>query len=361
MDKLTGFFIGCSSPEGFTAYLDELYNPHKNGFAYIIKGGAGTGKSTLMKKIYYILTDKGIPSECIFCSSDPDSLDAIIVPELCCCVADGTNPHAIEPKYYGVCEEIINLGDYLDKAQLKEKKEQIIELSDLNKSQHKNCEKLLQGAAVAQEEIKRIVVPLLNSDLIKEAARKIIEKEFKNPKAQKGKQIHRFISAPTSKGLYFNKEAVLKLCSRFYILDDNFSCFAPSFLSLIGRYALNCGFDIISSPNPLSNKKDLEHILIPQLKLGFLTSSKLNKIELENSKSINISKFIDREAYKKSANKIRFYLKARDEFIEDSLKALKSSKISHDKLESMYMGAMDFSCIDSLALDICDKMLKNLS
>lgn len=361
MDKLSGFFIGCSSPEGFTSFLDELYNPYNNGYAYIIKGGPGTGKSTLMKKIYSILNAKGIQGECIFCSSDPDSLDAFIIPELHCCIADGTNPHALEPKYYGVCEEFINLGEYLDKEELLKRKENIIEAADLNKSEHQKCKNLLQGAALSQNEIKKILIPLTDVYSLKETVRKIIEKEFKHPKAKKGKELHRFISAPTSKGMYFNRDEVLKLCDRFYILEDNFYTFAPMLLSLIREYALDLGFNIISSPNPLSDKKDLEHILIPDLKLGFLTSSKINPIQIDNSKTIKSINYTDRERLQKSINKVHFYLKARDEFISEALKALKSSKISHDRLESLYISAMDFSHMDSLALDISNKMLKFLN
>lgn len=45
-----GYFLGCSSPEGFHSFFGELCPAHSGGYTYIIKGGPGTGKSSLMKK-----------------------------------------------------------------------------------------------------------------------------------------------------------------------------------------------------------------------------------------------------------------------------------------------------------------------
>ena len=51
------YFLGCSSPEGFHSFFDELCPTHSGGYTYIIKGGPGTGKSSLMKRINSALTD----------------------------------------------------------------------------------------------------------------------------------------------------------------------------------------------------------------------------------------------------------------------------------------------------------------
>ena len=53
------YFLGCSSPEGFHSFFGELCPTHSGGYTYIIKGGPGTGKSSLMKRINSALTDAG--------------------------------------------------------------------------------------------------------------------------------------------------------------------------------------------------------------------------------------------------------------------------------------------------------------
>ena len=52
MAKKSASFLGANTPKGFVSLFDELYNPYDNTDAYIIKGGPGTGKSTLMKSVY---------------------------------------------------------------------------------------------------------------------------------------------------------------------------------------------------------------------------------------------------------------------------------------------------------------------
>ena len=51
MARKSASFLGANTPKGFVSFFDELYNPYDNCSAYIIKGGPGTGKSTLMKAI----------------------------------------------------------------------------------------------------------------------------------------------------------------------------------------------------------------------------------------------------------------------------------------------------------------------
>ena len=118
-------FLGANTPQGFVSFFDELYNPYENCSAYIIKGGPGTGKSTLMKKVLSECERRGITAEKIYCSSDPDSLDGIIVPDLGISIADGTSPHLLEPKFPGACENIINTGEFWDKSKLRERADEI--------------------------------------------------------------------------------------------------------------------------------------------------------------------------------------------------------------------------------------------
>ena len=95
------FFLAANSAQGFFSLFNELYEPDEGWKAYIIKGGPGTGKSGLMRKIAQAAEDRGYTVERIICSSDPDSLDAVIIPEKKICFADGTAPHVMEARYPG--------------------------------------------------------------------------------------------------------------------------------------------------------------------------------------------------------------------------------------------------------------------
>ena len=105
------YFLAANSSEGFISHFEDCYDCFDCWRAYIIKGGPGTGKSSLMKRVALAAETKGINTVMCPCSSDPDSLDAVIFNDLKTVILDGTAPHIVEPKFAGACENIINLGD----------------------------------------------------------------------------------------------------------------------------------------------------------------------------------------------------------------------------------------------------------
>ena len=78
------FYLGANSPTGFYSLYDQLLEPEQAETIYILKGGPGCGKSSLMRRASV---------EYIACSGDPDSLDAVVFPALNTAIVDGTAPH----------------------------------------------------------------------------------------------------------------------------------------------------------------------------------------------------------------------------------------------------------------------------
>ena len=59
---------------------DHLLPPEQARAIYILKGGPGCGKSTLMRRVGAWAEEAGLKTEYILCSGDPDSLDGLILP-----------------------------------------------------------------------------------------------------------------------------------------------------------------------------------------------------------------------------------------------------------------------------------------
>lgn len=131
MNKKT-YFLGCPTPDGFSTHLRDDIDSGEF-ITYIIKGGPGTGKSSLMKKIAGELSEIDEP-ELYYCSSDPDSLDAVVFRKIKAIIVDGTSPHVFEPDYPGVREVIVDLGTCWNVDSLKSDRENIISASDRNKN-----------------------------------------------------------------------------------------------------------------------------------------------------------------------------------------------------------------------------------
>ena len=134
------FFGAANGYSGFRTNFDRIFSPRKLDKLFIIKGGPGTGKSSLMRKVKeHFLSDADINT--VLCSSDPESLDGLLITSdgITVGLVDGTAPHTMDPEYPGAVEEIINLGDSFNLERLQTEKEKIIDLSDRKKENYKRA------------------------------------------------------------------------------------------------------------------------------------------------------------------------------------------------------------------------------
>ena len=97
MARITNFFAGANSGEGFQNLFHEMVDLEATYDVMILKGGPGVGKNTFMREIGRTMEQAGTPVEYLWCSGDPDSLDGVVLPEVRCAVVDGTSPHGMAP------------------------------------------------------------------------------------------------------------------------------------------------------------------------------------------------------------------------------------------------------------------------
>lgn len=120
------FFAGANSAQGFRSHYRYLALDNFKR-VYILKGGPGTGKSTIIK---HLASQIHRPLEKYHCSADPDSLDALFVPTLQVSILDGTAPHTVDPRLPGAVQQIVDLGSAWDYRALAASRQRILELTD---------------------------------------------------------------------------------------------------------------------------------------------------------------------------------------------------------------------------------------
>lgn len=123
------FFPGGNTCYGFHSFYHYLAKPSVLR-KFILKGGPGVGKSTLMKQIGDHFLKQGCDVEFHWCSSDADSLDGIVIGQHQVCFLDGTAPHIVDPQYPGAVDEIINLGQHWQQDIISAQRDNIIRLTD---------------------------------------------------------------------------------------------------------------------------------------------------------------------------------------------------------------------------------------
>ena len=107
MQESRTYFAASNSFDGFKSNFDGVFSPLKLKKLFILKGGPGTGKSTLMREVAKNF-DGVLTVTNILCSSDTASLDGVLLERdgTIVAIADGTAPHVIEPRFPGAVEEI---------------------------------------------------------------------------------------------------------------------------------------------------------------------------------------------------------------------------------------------------------------
>ena len=215
------FYLGANTPGGFFSLFDELYRPAEGWRLWIVKGGPGTGKSSLMKKIAAEAERRGLFCERIFCSSDPQSLDGVIIPSLKTSVADGTAPHVLEPKYPGVCEMLVDLGAFRNDEKLRQNAAEILRLTDENRAKHMECTRFLNAAGSAGSDMVKMAAGALDPEKLESFISHLSAREFGTGAGGKGEVRRRFLSAVTPEGVRTFYETAAALAERRIVLHDD--------------------------------------------------------------------------------------------------------------------------------------------
>lgn len=358
-DTSASFFLGANTPGGFRSFFDELYYPEEGWKLFIIKGGPGTGKSTLMKRIAAEADKRGYYCERIFCSSDPASLDAVIIPRLKISIADGTPPHTLEPKYPGVSETIVDLSEFRDDEKLRENSEEIIKLTKLCSGEHKKCIGFLAAAKSIDTDTKNIVFDALRREKAVKFATKLAQTEFGTVSDTPGKEKRRFLSAVTPLGNASFPDTFNSVCERKIVFDDNFGLPSVLMLNILKAACLECGHDCICCYCPTDPDNKPEHLIIPELSLGFYTSNRHHPFADKADKTVDCKRFLDTEKLKAHKNRITFNRRARDEMLDEAINKLINAKKLHDELEKYYVNAMNFDRLRQISNKLINIIFKN--
>lgn len=101
----TDAFFGAATSNGPVDYISNLTMdlPHR----YFIKGRAGTGKSTFLKKVAEAVLAAGLNIEVYHCAFDPLSVDMVILRDQGVAIFDSTAPHEYFPTRSG--DEIVDI------------------------------------------------------------------------------------------------------------------------------------------------------------------------------------------------------------------------------------------------------------
>ncbi|MCL2580604.1 MAG: hypothetical protein FWE32_11360 [Oscillospiraceae bacterium] len=356
-DNNLTFLLGANTPSGFVSRFDQLAAPAGGLHTYIIKGGPGCGKSTLIRKVAAAFADQpGL--ETIVCSSDADSLDGLIVPTKKFCIVDGTRPHLLDPAFPGAVESMVDLTCCWDAGALENRREEIIGLAQNITRAHEYCCRYLAAGAALLSDSHRLTLESLNTQKLNDYLTRLTGKELSRKGKGTGREQVRFMTALTNKGIVKYTKSAKALAGRIYLISDEVGAVSRLILHRMRADALAGGYDIISCYCPLSPFDKLEQLFIPALSLGFLTSNRFHNFDLELTpyRIINSARFTHPEPLKAHKRRMTYNRKAAAEMISQAHGLMAEAKTLHDELEGYYTAAINFKKVDALTENLIAKL-----
>lgn len=351
VDKKIRFLLGSNTKKGFVPLFDELRDPIYGKRLYIIKGGPGSGKSSLMKKIIKALEEKKHSIEYIHCSSDPGSLDAFIDYDSGIAMADGTAPHIMDPKYPGAYDVIINMADCWDDKALTSHRKEIISLSDIISSYHQMATVCITSAAALLDNNMKMARPYVRVDIVNDFVNSLM-KVLRG--TDTGRVKRRLLSAVSVGEIVFFGETIEHLSDTIYVIPDKWGATSDTVLSALYQATSLSGQEQIACYCSLRTPDKLDHIIYPKAGIAVTTENDFHRLEgKEYHYMPNLMKPIPETLQEQM---ILHYNKAR-ELLDMACSHVKNAKLLHDDLEAIYVNAMDFSRVDLIYERVLNEIL----
>lgn len=345
-------FPGGNTSRGFFSNYQYILPYSTAERIYIMKGGPGVGKSTFMKKIAQKAALLDLDVEFMHCSSDPDSLDAVVIPQKKTAILDGTAPHITDPKFPGAVDEIINLGDCWDAEGLKKKKAEIMAESIEISRIFVRAYRYLGAAARIYENLEEIYMMAADKSQVNIISAEIIDQYFKDDpvEGKEGSQRRLFASAITPDGLRHFLPTILNT-TRKIILKGNPGTGTEKILNRILDASLMRGYDTETFYCALFPEK-IEHIVIPAKDLSITTSNKYHTVPADGYASYNLDQYCNKEILRAYDDFLQYNRLEFEGLLNRAIFTLSSEKKYHDRLEQMYVPNMDFDKVNRHAEEL---------
>ncbi len=345
MSKEKHIFAGNNSSKGFFSYFDHIIDLQDAKRIYILKGGPGVGKSSFMKKFGKEMAAKGYDIEYIHCSSDNDSLDGLLIPQLKILFVDGTAPHIVDPRVPGAIDEIINLGVFLNSKELEKHKYKIMQINKTISCLYNSAFRYLAAASSINEEINSIYDKITDENKFRQICDETIAKLFSSVSTikKRGKNRKVFTEAYTSSGHIDYVNNLITDLNVYAIVGENHN-YVSKLLKIVAEEAVKRGYDIQCSYYALNPEK-IQHIVIKDLNIAIISAEDCMGVNCDVA--VNLHNIMDTEKLKSYISEIENNMHLYDLLIKNALLKLSDTKKHHDLLEVFYLNSMDFKEVDS--------------
>ena len=348
-------FPGGNTSLGFYSFYDYIADDSFQRI-YILKGGPGVGKSTYMRHIGEYFLNRGFPVEFHHCSSDQNSLDAVVIPHLKVALMDGTAPHQREPKYPAVLEVVLDFSRFWDENKIRVHREKIMALKKQISAAFASAYRYLQAAALLKQEQDTVYTTFVDQGKLVASKCELGEEIFQDHTPGRGKVRHFFGGGITPQGCVNYLSSIVGTARRLYVITGPPGTGQEEILNHIVDLAALYQLDHEVYHCALEPKK-LEHVLIPALDTAVVTSHPPHVFEPEHGHRIDTTHFLQRPLDDHEVQAAQESKEAYQSMLQLAIQRIQGAKQNHSTLEGYYAPHMDFAQLDRFREEILREIL----
>ena len=346
-------FAASNSAEGFRNYYGDIFTDDRIDRLYIIKGGPGTGKSHFMRVVARHARGRGYEVTEYLCSSDPTSLDGLLLTKEGCPTVgllDGTAPHVREPSIPGARDEMVNLGDFWDPRCLSDRRDTIAALGRSKATAYSRAYACLKGAGEMDTVAESLVTPCIHQERLHALASRILRSQPEGRGFEAIPALRRAL-AMTGKQTLHSFEAA---ASTLILPEDHYGIgyrLTASLLSL----SRERGHRVYVSYDPLRPRL-VDGLLYPDTGLCILLGGTSPSEDMP-VRSLALRRYASPEGLRAVRGELRRTIALREELTAAALRHMSFAAEAHFQLEKIYSATMDFPAKEAFTERFCRKVL----
>lgn len=346
------FFAASNSRYGFHSYYEQVFRRRVDRL-FCIKGGPGTGKSTFMRAVAREGERQGYRAEYYYCSSDADSLDAVLLfgKTQSIGLIDATAPHAFEPTLPGVREDIVDLGQFWDSEQLGKCGSEIMALNRQKSDGYRAAYRHLSGAGELSDAVRDLITPCLDTDKLQRTCSRLLRGEGEAPWG------HAHVALSDSIGMRgrVRLDTYLRGAERLCLIEDYHDA-AYALTELLDRSAAHLGLDRRISYHPILPDR-IDALWLIQSNTAFVVCQKEQTAmltdALPHARVVYMGRMMSKERLRAVRDELRRITRLRDALIDEAWVQMQKVAKAHFSLEQVYTAAMDFAAKERFTVEFC--------
>ncbi len=345
------YFVASNSANGFQSYYRECFDADRIEHVYAIKGGPGTGKSYFLRAVSDFGEAHGWRSEKIYCSSDPDSLDGVLLFRDGHGLAflDATAPHVYEPHSPGLREDIVNLGQFWNVERLGTHAEMLTDLQKRKGEEYRRAYRYLASVGEMAYIYQSLALPYFSLSAMERFAKKLMREISVGTGYAASCAL---ISSIGMKGSVL-LDTYFANAEKIFLIDD---CkgIAAHFLRMIGECAVEKRQPIRISYDPILPDR-INGIFFEEERIAFVACEK--EACTYPHKTVRLRRFVRVSEMRSIKERLLYASRMMQAMTDGALDCLKHVNELHFEIEKLYMAAMDFEEKEAFTKRFCHKIL----